>query len=125
MEIGIHFLVIEEQKLLLVQALEMRLQRCRDNAWTEEAKQLQALLTKVEAAWAEANTPEHPYQIRCICSVWVSLRWNDDRLSYWYECDHCGHIEYIPATSEQIAYQTEQKRRDEIEALELFKHIGE
>jgi hypothetical protein len=39
----------EEEKAVIVNALEMRLQRCRDNHWDAEAEQLKAIIEKINS----------------------------------------------------------------------------
>jgi hypothetical protein len=51
MEISIILCLTEAQYTHTVNALEMRVQRCKDNRWTEEAQELQVVLVAMQEAW--------------------------------------------------------------------------
>ena len=82
---------------------------------------MQSVLVAVQEAWEQANTPEYPGQIRCVCGACVGVRWNYEEHFYWYCCDVCEHYEgHITVSPEIIERLAEKYRQDEQEAQELF-----
>ncbi len=121
METSIILTLTDVQYAHTVNALEMRIQRCKDNRWAEEAQELQSVLVSVQEEWERANTPEYPDQFRCVCGAWVWARWNYEEDFYWYQCDTCEHYEHhITVSPEIMAQLAERYRRNEQEAQELF-----
>jgi hypothetical protein len=123
MKIGLHIELTEEQKKLLINALKMRLHRCSDNAWEQEADQVRGLLEEIEQGWTRANTPEYPNQMRCVCGCWVGV---GDRVignftEYWYCCNFCDRLEDHVIVSPEIAAYLADERQESVRlAEEIF-----
>jgi hypothetical protein len=45
----------EEERAVIVNALEMRLQRCVDNNWTDEAQQIRMVIEKINSNMAKGE----------------------------------------------------------------------